>query len=282
MSSALPIVESAYASALLTTSLLSSHPTIRHGITGRIPGHNPAEGNVGYSTPRDPEAAWIERQHWSRAAGIDPSALSLAHQIHGNDVIVVGRDRLGEPGPLGRRSLGKADGLITATSGIAVMTLHADCLPIILADVSGPVVAVVHAGWRGTVVDVVGATINAMVAECGANRDQIVAMLGPGIRSCCYEVGDEVVAAWREMGGEDADRALTMGPRRWHLDLALANSILIARAEIRPEHIDDQAYCTQCHADRWFSHRAQGPATGRFAAIAGIAPEDRKDGTSWF
>jgi YfiH family protein len=265
----------------VTSPLLAGHRSIRHGITGRLAGSSPAEGNVGYTAPRDPDAAWLERQRWALAVGIDPRCLTTVHQVHGRDVIAVGHDQRGNAAPTDPRPRGRADSLITATPGVAVMTLHADCLPIVVADPAVPAVGVIHAGWRGTVVDATGSAIEAMRTEFGADPSRMVAVLGPAIRACCYEVGDEVVEAWREAGGRDSDTALVKGPRRWHLDLVEANRILLTRAGIRVAHIDDRASCTRCNADRWFSHRAQGTGTGRFAAMAGIAPEDRKDSTNW-
>lgn len=275
-------VTSQYVSALVQSDRLRGHASIRHGISGRIPGIEPAEGNVGYSAPRDTDAAWHERQHWAQAAGVDPLALSSALQVHGAEVIAVGIDRRGVGGPLGSGSLGKADGLITAVPGVAVMTLHADCLPIILADPEIPAVGVVHAGWRGTVADVAGATVRAMETELGADPGRIVALLGPGIRACCYEVGAEVIDAWRSAAAESADGAIKQGARKQHFDLAVANSVLLERAGISTAAIDNQALCTQCNGNRWFSHRAQGALTGRFAAMAGIAPLGREDATTWF
>ena len=84
-----------YRSALVTSSLLADHPSIRVGITGRIPEREPAQGNAGYSAPRDPDAAWIERQRWATAAGIDPRALTSAYQVHGNSVVNVNVDSRG-------------------------------------------------------------------------------------------------------------------------------------------------------------------------------------------
>ena len=271
-----------YRSALVTSSLLADHPSIRVGITGRIPEREPAQGNAGYSAPRDPDAAWIERQRWATAAGIDPRALTSAYQVHGNSVVNVNVDLRGIGGAPGSGSIGKADGLITASPGVAVMTLHADCMPIILVDPEAPAVGVIHAGWRGTVADVAGATVRAMASAYGSRPERLIALLGPGIRACCYEVGDEVVEAWRGIGADVADQALEMGARKWHFDIARANSLLLERAGVLPSHIEDRALCTQCNGDRWFSHRGQGPATGRFAAIAAIAPDDRKDSTTWF
>jgi YfiH family protein len=270
-----------YREALVQSDLLNRHPAFRHGITGRVPGMEPAEGNIGYSAPRDRDAAWRERQRWARAARIDPMALSTVHQVHGREVIGIGVDRRGLGGPLGSTALGRADAIMTATPGVAVMTLHADCLPIILADPDVPAVAAIHAGWRGTVVDVVGATVQAMTTEYGARPERMVVLLGPGMRSCCYEVGDEVVEAWRASAGIDGEVALSRGPRRWHFDLAIANRSLLAKAGIAADRIDDQSHCTHCNGDRWFSHRLQGPETGRFGAMVGIAPASAEEAESW-
>lgn len=270
-----------YRDALVQSELLNGHPAIRHGITGRVPGIEPAEGNIGYSSPRDRDAAWRERQRWARAVRIDPMALSTVHQVHGREVIGIGVDRRGHGGPLGSTALGRADAIMTAMPGVAVMTLHADCLPIILADPDVPAVAAIHAGWRGTVVDVVGATVTALANEYGARAERMVVLMGPGMRSCCYEVGDEVVEAWRDMAGIEAEIALSRGPRRWHFDLAIANRYLLEQSGIDGARIDDQSHCTHCNGDRWFSHRLQGPETGRFGAMVGLAPATAEEAQSW-
>ena len=271
-----------YRDALLTSPRLSAIPTLRHGITGRIPGLAPAEANIGYGAPRDKDAAWVERKYWSNAAGIDPMALSTVHQVHGRGVVQVGVNDRGRGGPIGSGSLGQADALMTNSPGVAVMTLHADCLPIFLVDPNALAICAIHSGWRGTVADIPGAAISAMVKQFGAAPERIIAVIGPGIRSCCYEVGDEVIEVWREVAGNDAEIAIAAGARRWHLDLPDANRWLLLRAGIKSEHIDDLALCTRCHGDRWFSHRGQGPETGRFAAMIGIAPTTNEGSDSWF
>jgi YfiH family protein len=265
-----------YRDRLLQSDRLRDHPVIRHGVTGRLIGTIPAEGNIGFSAPRDREAATRERLRWASAAGVDAGAIYTVHQVHGNRVIAIDEPRSGN-GP----SLGQADAIMTATPGVAVLTLHADCLPIILADLDKPAVCAIHAGWRGTVADVAGSAVAAMQSTYGSEPSRLIAFFGPGMKSCCYEVGDEVVAAWRALAGSDADLALAMGPRRWHFDLALANRWLLHRAGVVLENIDDPALCTMCHGDRWFSHRKQGPETGRFGAIVGIAPQNEGEFGTW-
>ena len=271
-----------YQNALLTSERLSVYGWLRHGITGRIPDAEPAEGNIGYSAPRDRDAAWAERQRWCLAARIDPQAMSTVHQVHGSDVVEVAFTESGRGGPLGSANLGQADALMTNAPGVAVMTLHADCLPIILVEPEVRAICVIHAGWRGTVADIPGAAVRAMTERYGADPARMIALLGPGIRSCCYEVGDEVIEFWRELAGANADASIARGPAKWHLDLPGANRQLLLRAGIRGDLIDDQSSCTRCNGDRWFSHRGQGAETGRFAAMAGIAPERNGESDSWY
>src|SRR5215207_7638406 len=110
-----------YRDALLSSPRLSAIAEVRHGITGRIPGLTPAEANIGYGAPRDKEAAWIERKRWGNAAGIDPLAISTAHQVHGRGVFRVDSNHRGRGGPLGSSSLGQADALMTNSPGVAIM-----------------------------------------------------------------------------------------------------------------------------------------------------------------
>lgn len=269
-----------YRERLLQSDRLRDHPVVRHGFTGRLIGAEPAEGNIGFSAPRDRDAAAVERIRWATAAGIDANAIYTVSQVHGNRVVAI--DDPCDPEMPPNQSLGQADAIMTAAPGVAVMTLHADCLAIILVDLEKPAVCAIHAGWRGTVLDVAGAAVEAMQSNYGSEPAKLVAYFGPGMKACCYEVGDEVVDAWRSIAGIDADLALQMGPRRWHFDLGLANRWLLQRAGLSIENIDDPELCTMCHGGRWFSHRQQGAETGRFGAMVGIAPQHGGELGSWF
>jgi YfiH family protein len=255
---------------LLRSPLLSAFSGLAHGITRRIPGLGVAEGNIGYSGPRDKADAWHMRVQWCRAAGIDPATLVTVHQVHGATVRVATAADAGHGAQPGSGTLGQADAIITRESGVALMTLHADCMPILLYDPETPAVASIHAGWRGTTDDVPGATAAAMQREFGSRPEELRAFLGAAIGRCCYEVGDEVVAAWREQAGDDADAALEWTGTRWHLDLRAANRLLLLRAGLNEELIDVSDICTRCEPDGWFSHRGQGPLTGRFGALIAL------------
>lgn len=267
---------------LLTSERLAAIPWLRHGITGRIAGLSPAEANVGYTPPRDRDAALQSRQAWAEAARLDPASLVTVHQVHGNGVYLPTAADSANGNDAGFGPLPQADAMATNRPGLAMMTIHADCLPIILVEPVARAVAVIHAGWRGTTADVVGQTVAAIVAHYNAEPARMMAFLGPGIGACCYEVGDEVVALWRSCLPDRADQALVSGPRRLHLDLAQANALLLQRAGVPAQQIENCGICTCCHGDEWFSHRGQGPETGRFGAMVGIAPEQPEESSAWF
>lgn len=254
----------------LRSAAIGRLPFVRHGITGRIPGMGRADGNISYSEPRDPVDAWEMRQLWCERMGIDPATLVTAHQVHGNAVGIVPRAKAGTGSAPGTGLFGKFDSLVTNEPNVAVMMTHADCLAVILCDPQTRSVGVIHAGWRGTVANVSGAAVQTMVEEFAAGPEQILAFIGPGICKDCYEVGDEVIDGWRE-SLPDGDGALSRSNGGWHFDLAEANRLQLLAAGIRDDAIEQSAICTRCSGDGWFSHRGQGPATGRFASIIAVA-----------
>lgn len=254
----------------LRSKLLGAIPGVVHGMTTRVPGMGLADGNVGDTAPRDPTDAWVMRQQWGELIGYDAELLVRTGQIHGNDVFVVTEEHAG----MGRRrdtpTPGTADVMITQAVNVPIMTLAADCLPILLCDPVRRAVGVVHAGWRGTVIDVAGAAIRAMHTEFASDPADIVAFCGPAIGVCCNEVGPEVTAAWRELAtkrGIDAEEAVTRPAVKEHFDVPQANELLLIAAGLLPEHIERSHICTKCNTDAWFSHRGQGPATGRQGGV---------------
>jgi len=262
---------------VLRGALLSAVPGVVHGITRRVPGLGRAAGNLGYSGDRDRLDAWAMRQRWSVAVGVDPERLAVAGQVHGTAVLRLGAGDAGRGARPGAGRAGIGDALITDEPGVALLSLHADCLPILLVDPDRPAVGVVHAGWRGTVADVAGAAVRGMTAAFGSRPDRLLAFLGPAIGPCCYEVGPEVTAAWHGQAGDAAEEAVRPKGSRPHFDLPAANALLLRRAGLAAGRIEQSRICTRCAGDAWFSHRGQGAATGRFGAIVALRDEDGPD-----
>ena len=190
-----------------------------------------------------------------RAAVVDHPWTWL-HQVHGADVVVVEHP--------GQHAGASADAAVTATSGAVLAVTTADCVPLVL--VGDGAVGVAHAGWRGLVAGVVGATAAAM-ADLGAPPRR--AVVGPCVRPACYEFGTDdldVVAA--RFG--DGVRAVTTDGRP---ALDVAAGVRAALAEVGVLHVSDDGTCTACDAERYWSFRARGEA-GRVATVAWIEGEE--------
>ena len=204
----------------------------------------------------DDEANVLEnRRRLAQHAGYDPAQLQATRHVHGTYVWKVGEPEVAE-----------CDGLVCDRVGPVLGAFAADCVPILFADPVARVIGAAHAGWRGTVGGVAGNVIKRMV-EAGARAGDIRVALGPSIAACCFEVGPEVVAQFRETFG-DVPSMVVAGPHKDHIDLRVATRALLERAGVR--QIDDRPPCTRCHGDRFFSYRRDGLDGGVHMAFIGM------------
>ncbi|MCC6174649.1 MAG: peptidoglycan editing factor PgeF [Chloroflexi bacterium] len=246
----------------LTAFTSFDRPWLAHGVSTRAGGVSTgpyASLNLGASVGDDEQAVMENRARLARTAGFAPERMVTTPQVHGCDVLVV--DEETAPVALSVR----ADILVTRERGFLLMQRFADCVPILLADTHGRAVSVAHAGWRGTALDVAARAVEA-ITELGAEPADLHAGIGPSIGPCCFEVGEEVVAAF-----PDADGARSTGPNgRPHLDLWEINRRQLVRAGVPPDQIEVLGICTRCTPDTYFSHRALGYPAGRFGAVIGL------------
>jgi YfiH family protein len=188
--------------------------------------------------------------------GVPPEDLRRARQVHGAR-IVCERECAGPSPP-------EADGIVSASPGVPVAVFTADCVPILLATSRGTAVAALHAGWRGLAAGVVGSGVAALLDLVGG-APPLVAVIGPHVGACCYEVDGPVLDA---LGGRfgPALRDCTRATRAGHaaLDLAaLARAALVAGG-LAPELVGAlPGACTRCDPERFHSYRRDGPAAGR-------------------
>jgi purine-nucleoside/S-methyl-5'-thioadenosine phosphorylase / adenosine deaminase len=254
----------------LQSTLLESLGGIRHGITRRVVAERLAEANISFTAPRDEESAWTMRKIWCSAMGIDASTLVIPRQVHGSEVVVANSSHSGAGAAPGSELIADGDAIITDSPGIALMTTHADCLPMLLYSPEVGAIGAVHAGWRSTVSDVAGNTVSAMEASFGARPAGIHVYLGPAICASCYEVGPDVIDAWHALDRIDAAGAIRNSDGVATFDLVAANQALLERAGVCATRIDRTDRCTKCDGHEWFSHRGQGPLTGRFGSIIAL------------
>lgn len=168
--------------------------------------------------------------------------LHLARQVHGRDVVRVP--------PAARRA---ADALVATLPGTAVGVRTADCVPLLLADERGRGVAAVHAGWRGSALDVGGAAVAELCRAAGCEPGSLCAVIGPHIGPCCYEVDAPVREAIRDEAVFGPERR----PGHWHLDLGELNRRQLVAAGVPAALIERVGGCTACAPALYASHRRE-------------------------
>ena len=193
-----------------------------------------------------------------------PRAPLVPRQKHGNGVAVVdGRnvERLQADPP-------EADALVTALRGVPLAVLTADCLGIVICDQRMPALAVVHAGWRGTVRSVLWKTVLTMFETFGTRSEDCIAAVGPAIAGPCYEVGEDVRSAFVKGLPYGQDVLTSAGERRWRADLREANRRQLLDARVPPGQISICPYCTHCEAEWFHSFRRDASSSGRQVTVA--------------
>ena len=243
-----------------------AYPNLTHAIFTRQGGYSQAPFdtlNLGSSVGDDPQAIKKNYEQVYQVTHITPEQTVSCHLIHSADVLTINQANQ-------QRLMGKADGLVTGTPNIYLSMRFADCTPLIFFDPVRGAVGLTHAGWRGTMQDMAGATVRMMVKQFDCQPGDMIAVIGPAIGPCCYEVGPEVMTAGAE-NFEDSASLFT----RWngktnhaHFNLWEANRRQLAAAGV--QQIIQSELCTACRTDQFFSHRAEQGRTGRFGVIIGL------------
>ena len=189
------------------------------------------------------EVVAINRARVAEAMGVEPHHLLTLNQVHSADVLVVDEPFEGRP---------KADAMVTATPGLALGVLTADCQPVLFSDAAAGVIGAAHAGWRGARDGVLEATVEAMLG-LGARREQIVAVIGPTISQAAYEVGDEFVEGFLDDDRDNA-RFFANGPNgKAMFDLPAFGLSRLRAAGVG--HAEWTRHCTYRDPERFFSYR---------------------------
>ena len=210
-------------------------------------------------------------ERFCEAIAVDAHTLVVMPQIHSAEVRVVDRTMGGHG--IYTPPVFECDALVTDSAGTALGVRVADCVPILLADPGAKVIAAVHAGWRGTVGDIVGKAVRKM-CYLGASAEDIRAAIGPHISMANYEVGEEVARAVLEVVGEENLTLRHLRPAaesgKFLCGLGAVNETLLLRAGLRPEHIDLSDACTYADAELFYSHRRMGDKRGTMMAVIAI------------
>ena len=230
---------------------LAAIPGFVHAVTtratgGRLPARRAAR-------PPEPGAPFLD------ALGVPAGNLILLEQEHADEVFAVGAG-----GPAAATGKPPADAVVLSSPGWYSAIRTADCLSVLAVEPRRRVVGLVHAGWRGTCKRVTAKAVDRLLRLAGAAPEDLWVGFGPCIRNCCYEVGDEVKAAYRERGHPTRD--VFQGRC---LDLIRANRLQLQQLGV--SRIVDSGLCTSCCNDRFYSYRRE-KTERRMWTLAGFRP----------
>jgi len=187
------------------------------------------------------------------------ATLATCTQVHGATV-----ERIRASGTW--RECDSCDALATSERGVALGIKVADCLPVTIVEAGQEVLANIHSGWRGAARQITSRTIDVLERDFPFRPREAAAYLGPSIRVCCFEVGEEVVAEFQS-AFEAFDRFVDRTKAKAHIDLpALTHAILVERG-FDPSCIFDSGLCTRCDGSIFHSFRRGGRGGGRNLAI---------------
>ncbi|HZK85092.1 MAG TPA: peptidoglycan editing factor PgeF [Desulfosporosinus sp.] len=218
--------------------------------------------NLGLHVGDNPSVVLENRRRWLEQWEVPWSRVVVGEQVHGTNVLWVDQ----EDGGRGIRELETAipavDGLVTQ-SAVGLMSFFADCVPLFFYFPDIQAVGIAHAGWKGTA-QKMGQKVLECLEEVGGRPENAWVAIGPSIGPCCYIVDERVAVQFRENLAETPFLS-SQEDGHYLLDLWAANRTALLEKGVRPENIDVVATCTADNPEWFFSHRRDGPLTGRMA-----------------
>lgn len=248
------------------TGLVSHMFTTRHG--------GVSEGcceslNLGFNREHDRKKVEQSYRIIAQALDADYHNFVLAKRmIHSTNIYVVTKEDAGK-GMIYPSEIDGYDGFITNVPGLLLVTTHADCVPLYFLEPDKRVIAVSHAGWRGTVNQIAKVTVEKMADIFACDKKKILVGIGPSIGPCCFEVEKPVVEQFEE-SLSFAQEYITPEKEnndKYKIDLWGINERVLLENGVLKEHIEQGKYCTKCHPDLFFSHRVMQENRGTMAAV---------------
>ena len=186
--------------------------------------------------------------------------LTHAEQVHEDKIAIIDENTKGKVAK-------GCDALVTAAPHIPLVIRTADCVPIFLLDPKTKSIALVHAGWKGTLLKIAEKTIQTMRKSFGAQASDILAAIAPSIGECCYEVKKDVIEQLKGSEKNWKEFVTTSKENKWHLNLSKLNISQLLRAGIQEKNITTSKSCTSCEKDMFYSYRRDREKTGRMYGL---------------
>ncbi|MCX8043739.1 MAG: peptidoglycan editing factor PgeF [Desulfobacterota bacterium] len=257
---------------LLLFENLAPYGGLTHAVTTRIGGVSPPPFhslNLGTGTADAAENIEENYRRLAQALGFNLSSVVTSHQVHGDRIASINAIPNRQVQFPRAHALDGYDAFITDKKNIILMVRVADCVPIILYDPTNRVIALIHAGWRGTVASVALKTVEVMIRDYGCSPKTIRAGIGPSIGACCFSVRPDVAVLFHDRFGHNCPY-IREASGTIYIDLAGLNWMQLQASGIRAEHIELSGICTACNLHLFFSHRGEQGKTGRFVLCAGL------------
>lgn len=257
----------------LTYNRLSGIDFITHAFSTRLGGVSEGEFtsmNLSFGRGDSDENVTENYKRLCKSAGFEYESLVASAQVHETIVRKVTRDDRGV-GIYKPRDMQSVDALVTNDPDVTLVTYYADCTPVFFVDTENKAIGLAHAGWRGTVGEIVCRVVEKMQAEYSTKPENLVCAIGPVIGKCCYEVSADCADEFRKLFGDDSKVITdTEKPDKFMIDLSLANKLLLMKCGVPQENIVISDLCTQCNSDLLWSHRATAGKRGTMSAFMTI------------
>ncbi|MFN2493383.1 MAG: peptidoglycan editing factor PgeF [Pyrinomonadaceae bacterium] len=205
-------------------------------------------------------------------------SLAGCWQVHGADVRLVKDPEDAKPAEDARGETVYCDAIVSNARGVMAGVKTADCVPILIGDPGTGAFAAVHAGWRGTLAEVVLKALDRMAAEYKAKPQDVQVAIGPAAGSCCYEIGADVIAPFRSKFAS-SDKLLRQ-TRENHacIDLLEANRSQMISTGVDESRINIAPLCTMCRPDLFFSYRREKSVRGKVGRLMSVIGRPRSEG----
>ena len=234
---------------------------VSHGIFTRQAGYSKSPfDSLNIASDIGDDNHYVEKNRGVLAECFDNRKLVYTRQVHGDRVLVIDSRKVDSGNPDSTSPL-IGDALVTDMPRIGLVIQVADCQAVMLVDAKRKVVANVHAGWRGSIKNILGRTVRTMEARFGCRPRDMIAGIGPALGPCCAE--------FINYRTEIPDKFWAYKNDSHHFDFRAISRDQLIDGGVPAEKIAISRICTKCSTDLFFSYRGEGK-TGRFAAVIGL------------
>lgn len=248
---------------------LSIFPELIHGFTTRFGGVSTNEYtslNLNYNKNDYPNNVRKNFEILGKKLGVGLDKMVLSHQVHDKNILHVNKSH-GGMGIIRKRDYSNIDALVTDEANLLLITHYADCVPLYFYDPVKKVIALVHSGWKGTLLNIGVETLKELKGIYGCNMSDVHVAFGPHIQSCCFEVDSDVADMFHKTFSCAKRFTCLKENNKWHIDLKRIIMYNLLENGILESNVSGCQICTKCYKDVFFSHRGSKGITGTGTAF---------------